>query len=190
MRAVALGMGWLTLACAATAQVTLTAVEKPDITDAGSRAFDLTLAGMTLDQAFDRADMIGMSANGDFRNQEPLFDFAPVFNAIDSFITEPRWEPTGQGPANVLMDAENSFTDRAIDGGWELHPGQEIPGFNGVIARIMLAYGGTGEIDITVRGNFTDGGTWSEQFHLVIPEPATLGPLLLGAWLTFAARRR
>lgn len=189
MRILAIGIGLVAMSAIAAAQVTVTAIERNDLVHQNSRAFDLRLNGLTLDQAFVRADLMGQSPGGDFRNPEPNFDIGFCFNNVDSFMALPWSCPNGE-IHNFDTDPENRFTATAIDWGWNAFKGGEHPGLNGVVARIMLAYGGTGEIDITVRGNFTDGGTWSEPFHLIIPEPATLGPLLLGAWLAFAARRR
>ncbi len=186
--ALALAAGFV---AAASAQVTLTAVENPGVSDGSSRAFDITIGGLAANQNFAAAEMIGTSANGDFRNQDAVFNFAFVFNDIDSWMTAPRFHPTTNGaPAATLIGAPtNSFTNTNINWAWADAPDLAIPGLGGVIARVMLANGGEGTLDIQVAGTFVGGGAWSEAFTLVIPEPTTLSLLALGGLAGLIRRR-
>ncbi len=110
-----------------------------------------------------------------------------MFNDVDSWMTAPRFHPTTPGvpAATLICPAGGYFTNSAIRWACADAPDLAIPGLNGVIARIMLAGlnpgDGNGTLNIQVAGRFSDqGGSWSETFTLVIPEPTTLSLLALG----------
>ncbi len=185
--AIALAAGFV---AAASAQVDLVAVENPAVSDGSSRAFDLTIT-VPADRNFAAAEIIGTSANGDFRNQDGVFNFAFVFNDVDSWMTAPRFHPTNNGvPAATLIGAPtNSFTNTDINWAWADDPNQAVADLDGVIARIMLANGGEGTLTVQVAGTLVQGGSWSEAFTLVIPEPTTLSLLALGGLAGLIRRR-
>ncbi len=67
--------------------------------DNESRAFDIVVGNLASNQKFVVAELRGTSVDGNFRNQNPVFDFAFIFNDVDSWMTGPRFHPTGHPPA-------------------------------------------------------------------------------------------
>lgn len=53
-------------------------------------------------------------------------------------------------------DPDDFFTETDISWRWKDQASQAIPGFGGVIARIMLEYGGRGVLGFTIVGTFSD----------------------------------
>lgn len=192
MRAVlALWAGTICAGCAA-GQVTLTAVERPEIADGKGRAFELVVSGIYPAINFAACEMLGSSDGGAFRNPDAANDFALVFNEVDSWMTSPRFHPTtpGEPVDDLVQDPQNSFDPEKLYWAWADDPNQGVYGLDGVIARLMLAYGGEAVLDVQIAGTTIHGGSWSESFTLVIPEPGTLGMLLLVGAGVRAARRR
>ncbi len=147
------------------------------------------VSGLSAALNFAAAEVIGSSKQAAFRNPDEVNDFALVFNDVDSWMTAPRFHPTTPTvPASSLIEAPSNHLGRdEIYWAWADDPSRAIYGLDGVVARIMLAYGGEAILDVQIAGTTIHGGSWSESFTLAIPEPGTLGMLLL---LGAAALRR
>lgn len=177
LHVVVAALAGLVLAAAAPAEVTLVAVENAGVHDNESRAFDIVVGNLASNQKFVEAELIGTSVNSDFRNQDAIFDVAHPFNIVDSWMTAPRFPPNIPTITALWLDPSNSFTQHEIYWHWKDLADQAIPGLNGIIARIMLEYGGHGILEFTIGGTFSDKpGFWQESFTLSIgvepPPPA------------------